>query len=93
MFVLDRTNIDKALDEIEQEVYERGNKAGLEQGLEQGRRQVLTMLLEKKFGQEDSRDERLKSIDASELEIAVSLLLDAEDEDAFWQKFLEQTSG
>ena len=37
MFVLDRTNIDKALDEIEQEVYERGNKAGLEQGLEQGR--------------------------------------------------------
>jgi len=89
MFVLDRTNIDKALDEIEQEVYERGNKAGLEQG----RRQVLAMLLEKKFGQEDSRDERLKSIDASELEIAVSLLLDAEDEDVFWQQFLEQTSG
>ena len=93
MFTFDRTNIDKALDEIDKEVYERGAAAGLEKGLEQGRRQVLAMLLEKKFGEDDSREARLKGIDASSLDAAVSLLLDAEEEEAFWRALSEATAG
>lgn len=93
MFTFDRTNIDKALDEIDKEVYDRGAAAGLEKGLEQGRRQVLAMLLEKKFGEDDSREARLKGIDASSLDAAVSLLLDAEEEEAFWRALSEATAG
>jgi flagellar biosynthesis/type III secretory pathway protein FliH len=88
MFVLDRTNIDKALDEIEQEVYERGNKAGLEQGLEQGRleesHRLLERLLSRKFGENDAREERIARLDTDAVEDAVELIFDVENEPDFW---------
>ena len=97
MFVLDRTNIDKALDEIEQEVYERGNKAGLEQGLEQGRleegRRLLGMLLEQKFGANLQRAERLETLDLAAIEAATSILLNASDEDVFWASLTDETTS
>jgi len=84
MFVLDRTNIDKALDEIEQEVYERGNKAGLEQGRLEESHRLLERLLSRKFGENDAREERIARLDTDAVEDAVELIFDVENEPDFW---------
>lgn len=85
-----KLGIDLLFERLEEEALEKGREVGREEGREVGRAsgmcQLLLVMLQRKFGEDETRAARIATLDEAALQAASVLLLEVDDEDAFWRE-------
>ena len=77
-----KLGIDLLFERLEEEALEKGREVGRASGM----CQLLLVMLQRKFGEDETRAARIATLDEAALQAASVLLLEVDDEDAFWRE-------